>query len=637
MAKEEGDREIEALRRSERLLRATFEQAAVGMAHVGLDGTWLNVNQRLCEILGYERDELINRMSFQDVTYPDDLAPDLRQYKRLLGGEIDRYTLDKRYVRKDGSVVWVSLMAALVRDADGQPDFFIGVVQDITGRKHVEEALRQSEQHYRIMGEALPYGVWMCDAQGRAEYMSPSFLDLLEMTLDEAREFGWSARLPPDERESTLRKWLHCVETGEHWNDEHRILGPDGRYHAVLTRGRPVRNAKDEIVKWVGINLDIDDRKRMESQLKLSRERLRLALDAADLGTWDWDLETGSVTWGGYAVELFGPPPDSFDEAYHLIAERVHPADREALERVASDITGQEDDFSLELRLLGPADEVQWIELRGRVYHRGDGQAIRVSGIVQDVTERQRLREQRAELLHREQEARREAEEASEIKSRFLAMVSHELRTPLTSIMGFSSTLLAPDVVWDAESQHDFISTIQEEAEKLKDLVEQLLEVSRLQSGTLRMERSRITLDEALAIADAQLQILVDQHVLDVDFADDLPPVDADARRIAQVIVNLVSNAVKYSPPGSRITLRARRGSDGTVRVDVSDEGPGIPPEARELVFEAFRQIERGGSQGAGLGLAICKGLIEAHGGHIWVVDDPPPGATLAFTLLAAD
>jgi PAS domain S-box-containing protein len=637
MAKEEGDREIEALRRSERLLRATFEQAAVGMAHVGLDGTWLNVNQRLCEILGYERDELINRMSFQDVTYPDDLAPDLRQYKRLLGGEIDRYTLDKRYVRKDGSVVWVSLMAALVRDADGQPDFFIGVVQDITGRKHVEEALRQSEQHYRIMGEALPYGVWMCDAQGRAEYMSPSFLDLLEMTLDEAREFGWSARLPPDERESTLRKWLHCVETGEHWNDEHRILGPDGRYHAVLTRGRPVRNAKDEIVKWVGINLDIDDRKRMESQLKLSRERLRLALDAADLGTWDWDLETGSVTWGGYAVELFGPPPDSFDEAYHLIAERVHPADREALERVASDITGQEDDFSLELRLLGPADEVQWIELRGRVYHRGDGQPIRVSGIVQDVTERQRLREQRAELLHREQEARREAEEASEIKSRFLAMVSHELRTPLTSIMGFSSTLLAPDVVWDAESQHDFISTIQEEAEKLKDLVEQLLEVSRLQSGRLRMERSRITLDEALAIADAQLQILVDQHVLDVDFADDLPPVDADARRIAQVIVNLVSNAVKYSPPGSRITLRARRGSDGTVRVDVSDEGPGIPPEARELVFEAFRQIERGGSQGAGLGLAICKGLIEAHGGHIWVVDDPPPGATLAFTLLAAD
>ncbi len=508
---EDAARDVEALRRSERLLRATFEQAAVGMAHVGLDGTWLDVNQRLCEILGYERDELIDRMSFQDVTYPDDLPADLKQYRRLLRGEVDHYTLDKRYVRKDGSVVWVSLMVALVRDADGQPDFFIGVVQDIS------------------------------------------------------------------------------------------------------------------------------ERKQMESQLKLSRERLRLALDAADLGTWDWDLETGSVVWGGYAVELFGPPPGSFDEAYRLIVERVHPADHEALERVAADITERDDDFSLELRLLGPADGMQWIELRGRVYHRGDGQAIRVSGIVQDVTERQRLRERHAELLRREQEARREAEEASEIKSRFLAMVSHELRTPLTSIMGFSSTLLAPDVVWDAESQHDFISTIHEEAEKLKDLVEQLLEVSRLQSGTLRMERSRITLDEALAVADAQLQMLIDRHVLEVNFPDDLPAVDADAQRIAQVFVNLVSNAVKYSPPGSHITLSACRGSDGTVRVEVSDEGPGIPPEARDLVFEAFRQIERDGSQGAGLGLAICKGLIEAHGGRIWVVDDPPPGATLAFTLLAAD
>jgi len=239
------------------------------------------------------------------------------------------------------------------------------------------------------------------------------------------------------------------------------------------------------------------------------------------------------------------------------------------------------------------------------------------------------------QLLEIEAESRQEAERANEIKTRFLAMISHELRTPLTSIKGFTTTLLADDVTWEPDEQRDFIQTIQQEANRLQELIDHLLDLSRLEAGMLPISLEPHSLHEIMEDALPQFHSLTSGQTLTMHLPASLPPIYADAKRIAQVLVNLVRNASTYAPKGTEINISASvRGS--FVQIVVNDQGPGIPPAEHKRVFKAFRRginVENGSVQGAGLGLAICKGLVEAHGGRIWIKKKTTPGTTVSFTI----
>jgi K+-sensing histidine kinase KdpD len=245
----------------------------------------------------------------------------------------------------------------------------------------------------------------------------------------------------------------------------------------------------------------------------------------------------------------------------------------------------------------------------------------------------------RAHLYEAEAKARHEAELANQVKLKFLGMISHELRTPLTSIKGFISTMLADDVVWPLEQQREFLAIANEESDKLTELVDQLLDVSRIQAGSIQIAPKVCRFTEILEIAAAQFEILTRQHSFAIHIAPNLPLILADHQRIAQVLVNLVGNATKYSPAGTSIDLYADMEGD-YLHVEIADHGMGIPEEDREIIFEAFRQVERKDGrrhqQGAGLGLAICKGLIEAHQGRIWVNPLYTEGTSICFTIPCA-
>ncbi len=239
------------------------------------------------------------------------------------------------------------------------------------------------------------------------------------------------------------------------------------------------------------------------------------------------------------------------------------------------------------------------------------------------------------QLLEIEADSRHEAERANEIKTRFLAMISHELRTPLTSIKGFTTTLLAEDVVWDPEEQRDFIQTIEQEANRLQELIDHLLDLSRLDAGMLPIALETHTLQEIILDVMPQFQAMTQKHSLSLRLPANLPPISADAKRLAQVLVNLVRNASTYAPEETEIILTARP-HGGFVQVSVIDQGPGIPAADRKRVFQAFSRgvhEEEGAGKGAGLGLAICKGLVEAHGGRIWIKKQTGNGTTISFTI----
>lgn len=239
------------------------------------------------------------------------------------------------------------------------------------------------------------------------------------------------------------------------------------------------------------------------------------------------------------------------------------------------------------------------------------------------------------QLLKIEEESRHEAERANEIKTEFLAMISHELRTPLTSIIGFTTTLLAEDVAWEADEQRDFIQTIQQEANRLHELIDHLLDLSRLEAGRMPISLEPHSFYDILEDALPQLHTLTQEHKLSMHLPDKLPLVLVDGKRISQVLVNLVRNAATYAPQGTEIGISASlRGS--FMQINVTDHGPGIPPSEHKKVFQAFRRganVENDQTQGAGLGLAICKGLVDAHGGRIWIKKKNTPGATFSFTI----
>jgi PAS domain S-box-containing protein len=239
------------------------------------------------------------------------------------------------------------------------------------------------------------------------------------------------------------------------------------------------------------------------------------------------------------------------------------------------------------------------------------------------------------QLLEIEAESRHEAERANEIKTRFLAMISHELRTPLTSIIGFTTTLLAEDVTWTAAEQHDFIQTIEREANRLQELIDHLLDLSRLEAGMLPISLELHSLHEILEDSLPQFHSLTSGQTITLHLPDNLPWVNVDAKRIAQVLVNLVRNASTYAPQGTEINISVcERG--GFLQINVNDQGPGFSSAEHKRVFKAFQRglnVEQSSAQGAGLGLAICKGLVEAHGGRIWIKKKNTPGATISFTI----
>jgi PAS domain S-box-containing protein len=225
--------------------------------------------------------------------------------------------------------------------------------------------------------------------------------------------------------------------------------------------------------------------------------------------------------------------------------------------------------------------------------------------------------------------------EAEEIKSTFISVISHELKTPVALIKGYAGTLRRPDADWDVETIRDSMEVIEEESDRLTQLIDNLLDASRLQAGQMQLDKHPVHIDKMAARIVREFRTQTQRHTFHLDFAPDFPAILADQERLRQVLSNLLSNAIKYSPEQGRITVSGRY-DEQHVYVAVSDQGIGIPAGERDRIFDRFYRVESALSrrtQGAGLGLYLAKSVIEAHRGRIWVSSSPGQGSTFVFSL----
>jgi PAS domain S-box-containing protein len=274
----ERKRVEQALQESEERFRLTIDEAPIGMALVALDGRFVRVNRALCEIVGYSSAELTG-LTFQAITHPDDLDADVALADQLARGEIPRYQLGKRYIRKDGTIVDILLSASILRSRDSAPLYYIVQIEDITERKRAEEALQTSERELRELAESMPQIVWVTRPDGRNIYFNQQWVDYTGLTLEASYGEGWITPVHPDDRQRAWDAWQRAVQRRDTYSLECRLRRADGVYQWWLIRGVPLLSTNGEIRKWFGTCTDIEQIKRIEHELKDANAFLDAIID----------------------------------------------------------------------------------------------------------------------------------------------------------------------------------------------------------------------------------------------------------------------------------------------------------------------------------------------------------------------
>jgi PAS domain S-box-containing protein len=345
-----------------------------------------------------------------------------------------------------------------------------------------------------------------------------------------------------------------------------------------------------------------------------NEERLRMALDVAHIGAWEWHLGSGDMQWSADPEALFGFPKGSFGPDLR-IARTIHAEDRSRIEEAiaAARRTGT---YEADYRAVRPDGGVVWITERGRVFADAEGE--RMVGISRDVTAERESAVERERLLKSEREARDEAERQSRLKDEFLATLSHELRTPMNVVLGWLEILGSGKPIRDLSST---VGVLQRNARLQARLIDDLLDMNRLTSGNVRLEVAPVDVAGALHATIDSLKPAADAKAIQLVAAAEPAAIeiDGDARRIQQILWNVLHNAIKFTQNGGRVDARAERIAD-EVLVTIQDNGRGISAAFLAHVFERFRQEDSSmtrESAGLGLGLSITKHLVELHGGTI--------------------
>ena len=620
------------LRESDERFADVFEHAPLGMSVCWLDGRIIQANAALCRMLGYSVEELC-ATTFGKLSHPDDEGPFLQKMERWLGQPGEYLDAEKRFLNRNGKVVWARVRMSLVKDSGGSPLYFVVHVEDITERKRAREVLRESEERFRILADSCPAMIWGSNPEGGTQFINRAYREFCEVLGEEWEDSRWHPLIHPDDVGEYVRAFHHAVRERAPFRAEARFLRADGEWRWVASYAEPRLSAGGEYLGHVGISPDITERKHAEQALQASEEKLRQLAENIREVFWMSSPASNEILYVSPAYEqVWGRSCESLYQDSLSWAEAIHPDDLpQALDYFARQRRGEPVDS--EYRIRTPGGQEKWIRDRAFPVRDEAGRIIRIAGIAEEITERKRYE---AELI----QAREGADAANQAKSRFLANMSHEIRTPMNGVLGMLQLLSTTDL---NPEQRYFAEVAETSGRALLSLVDDILDLSKIEARKVALERVDFDLRQPVAEVVELLRVQAEAKGLKLRWqvAPEVPQLlRGDPHRLRQVLTNLCANAIKFTQRGevvAAVALESQAGSAATLRFAITDTGIGIRPDQAARLFSRFTQVDASSTRkygGTGLGLAISKQLVEMMGGAIGLDSQEGRGSTFWFTVV---
>jgi PAS domain S-box-containing protein len=600
-------------------IEAIYKTAPVGLCFIDTDLKFVRINEHLAQINGLPVSEHIGRTL-------RDILPEIAElfeplYRRAIESGEPIFNLELRgtNVAQPGVARDWSISLYPQKDTD---DRLLGInvtVQEITERKRAEASLRESEEFKQRMLESSRDCIKVLDLEARLLYMNPGGQCLLEIEdLTPYLNTEWLCFWQDEDRESAKAAIAAALagEVGTFQGYFPTAKGTPKWWEVVIS---PILDAKGQVEQLLCISRDITDRKEAEISLKQSEQRYRYLVESIPQLVWTADAN-GLILdlnqrWSDYTgLTLIQVQTDGWGQL-------IHPDDLPNLQECWKVAQQAQSNYQAEGRMRRYDGIYRWHLHQGIPLKNERGRVVKWFGSATDIHDRVELEEKRELILKQEQRARTEAESANRIKDEFLAVLSHELRTPLNPILGWIQLLKNPQ--FERSRTAEALATIERNAKLQAQLIDDLLDISRIMRGKLTLNSTPVSLSEVILAAIETVRLAAKAKNIQLHLALDsnVGRVFGDAARLQQVVWNLLSNAVKFTSAGGSVTIELSR-IDNDAQIQVTDTGKGINPEFLPHVFEYFRQEDGSTSRhfgGLGLGMSIARQIVEIHGGVIWV------------------
>jgi len=625
---------LEALQRSQAYLADAQRLSRTGSwAYNPFTGKTIYWSEEMFRIFGLGPQEVPSSEKFWQLVHPEDLD---RVRARVEGEarEKKEYADEYRIVLHDGTLKHILDIGHPVFNGAGEVVEFVGTTVDVTQRKRAEEELRRSEAYLAEAQRLTHTGSWAWEMKTlKVLYCSDEMYRIFGFDpqggVPTAEDF--EQRMHPEDHDNVHAIAWKAITQKADYVVEHRIVRPDGTVKYILTTGHPVLNGTGEVVEYFGTSADVTERKRAEEALRRSEAYLAEAQKLTHTGSCAWNMVTREVNHSSAEhSRLYGFDPELGIPSLEAIFQRVHPEDRAAaiatLERASRERTDSENDF----RAVLPDGTIKYIHAVGHPFFDAAGNLVEYVGTAVDVTERKRAEEERERLRQLEADLAHIGRVTT--LGELAASLAHELNQPITAAITNANTSLR----WLARAEPDLDEAREAIMRIVKDGTRAAEVINRLRSFYKKGTPPQPELVDVNEVAHEMMMLLRNEAnrysiAIRTELAPKLPRVMADRVQLQQVFMNLMLNGIEaMKETAGELMVKSERAADGRVLISVSDTGVGLPADKADQIFNAFFTTK---PQGTGMGLAITRSIIEAHGGRLWASANTGRGATFHFTL----